>query len=370
MARDTLWKLRREIARLGAQLARSPWYIRSPIQKALHDLRHGALLARTDGACPLGPEIALVLLYQPDGLLSSTFHMLDHLRSKGLSLLIVSNAPLSQADRDRLRPRAWRIIERPNFGYDFGGYRDGILHLLDEGIGPARLFVINDSIWFPLGEDSDLVERARASEADLYGFSLNDLRRKTRHWHLQSYFLVFSGRLFQHEDFRRFWKRLFLSDNRDHAIRRCEIVLTEYFRIRGHKTDCRHRNRDTVVAAGAMDDAELKSVMSFLVSIEVRNAAAIDRLLSSDPSDPAWRETALWEIDPARSKAALIYAHPLVLLERLHAPILKKNRDREYVTQRAALLALGFDASFAPVIRDEIRHWDETPGPRMAQADK
>lgn len=369
MAGLPLWKLRREIDRLAAQLSRAHWFLRSPVQKALHDLRRDRLLVRTEGAARLESEVAVVLLYQPDGLLRSTFHMLDHLRAKGLSLLIVSNATLSPADRDGLRERAWRIVERPNFGYDFGGYRDGILHLLDEGIQPARLFVINDSIWFPLGPDSDLVDRARTSDADLYGFVLNDRRRKTRHWHLQSYFLAFSGRVVAHRDFRRFWKRLFLSDNRDHAIRRCEIVLTEYFRKRGHETASRFRDRDTVGAAGAMEDAELRGLMSSLASSRIENAAEFGRLLSSDRSDPAWREAALGEFARAMSGTSLISAHPLVLLGHLHAPMLKKNRDPDYVAQRAALFALGLDAGFASEVRDEIRDWDRPSVPNRDEGD-
>jgi hypothetical protein len=363
MARDTLWKLRREIARLGAQLARSPWYIRSPIQKALHDLRRGALLARTDGACPLGPEIALVLLYQPDGLLLSTFHMLDHLRSKGLSLLIVSNAPLSQADRDRVGPRAWRIIERPNFGYDFGGYRDGILHLLDEGIGPGRLFVINDSVWFPLRDDSDLVDRARASGADLYGFALNDARQNARQQHLQSYFLAFSERLFSHGDFRAFWTRLFLSNDKDQVIRHCEMALTGHFEARGHSVACRFDGDAITVAAAALDDDTLGDILGYLAGIEARNGDRLRQLQAAEAKDAAWRAQALEAIAPSRTRLALIRAHPALLISKLDAPLLKKTRDARYSAQRGELLALGLDAGFAPTVRDEIRGWDKAPGP-------
>jgi hypothetical protein len=39
-------------------------------------------------------------------------------------------------------------------------------------------------------------------------------------------------------------------------------------------------------------------------------------------------------------------------------PLLKKDRQQIYRLQRAELVAGGFDAGFAPVVRDEIRARD------------
>jgi len=64
---------------------------------------------------------------------------------------------------------SWRVIERPNFGYDFGGYRDGILLLEAWGIAPERLLILNDSIWMPLAPNSTLIDRFEAAEGAVIG---------------------------------------------------------------------------------------------------------------------------------------------------------------------------------------------------------
>ena len=369
MTAPRLGKFRREIARVAGQISRLHWILRAPLQRGLHDLFRARRLTLTQGDAPLRPEIAVVLLHQPGGLSASSFHMLDHLHAQGLALLVVSNAPLAAADRAQLRHCAWRIMERPNLGYDFGGYRDGILHLLDEGIRLDRLFVINDSVWFPLRETSDLIDRARASDADLYGFALNDARRKASQRHLQSYFLAFSGRLAQHADFRHFWQRLFLSNAKEQVIRRCEIPLTGFFEARGHTVGCRYDAEALQDAAGTLADAELKAVLQYLVTLGAKNAETLRALLVAEATDDIWRTRVLEAIAPGPTRTTLIRAHPALLVGALDTPLLKKTRDARYRAQRAQLLARGLEAGFAPQVRDELRDWDKGPAGSGAHAE-
>ncbi len=143
------WKVRRELGRLGQQLRAIPEAVWEPFAAARMTGRWRAGFRRwtAPGACAQG---ALVLCWQPRGLAPSFLDMLDHLVTCGYAPFVVSNAPLSSADRQSLHPRIWRAVERPNFGYDFGGYRDGLFLLRRWGIRPDRLVILNDSIWFPL----------------------------------------------------------------------------------------------------------------------------------------------------------------------------------------------------------------------------
>ncbi|MBC8049652.1 MAG: hypothetical protein H7X92_05840, partial [Chitinophagales bacterium] len=56
------------------------------------------------------------------------YRHLDFLNANGFNVVVVSNSKKinSQSLRE-LRLRSIAVLERPNIGYDFGAYRDGIL---------------------------------------------------------------------------------------------------------------------------------------------------------------------------------------------------------------------------------------------------
>jgi hypothetical protein len=163
------WKLRREGYRFAEYLWAAAGLAYEPFLKIRHDRWRRTLPVPGDGGVPMTGKVALILAYQPTGIAASTWLTLEHLTAQGYAPLFISNAPLSPEDRATLTPLTWRIIERPNYGYDFGGYRDGILLLNDWGIRPERLFMMNDSIWFPLGPGSTLIKRLEAAEGDIIG---------------------------------------------------------------------------------------------------------------------------------------------------------------------------------------------------------
>ena len=144
-----LWKIRRELDRIKTQL--QGWFgeLVEPAQRKKHD----AWLAQFSPDLCLQPQtrrIAVFLLYQPAGITDSTLASCRFLSECGFSVLAVSNAPVSTLDRQRLAPLLWRFMERPNFGYDFGGYRDAIHWLWRQHIEFDQLLLVNDSIWFPV----------------------------------------------------------------------------------------------------------------------------------------------------------------------------------------------------------------------------
>jgi len=356
-----IWKVRRELWRMTMQIGHLPWLIFAPIAKRLYDQRKGRILSITKGEMPQTDEIAILLLFQPKGIVPSTLHTLDHFRSRGISTLVVSNAPLSKVDRTRLCSHAWRIMERPNYGYDFGGYRDGILHLLDLGLRPSRLYVLNDSIWFPLREDSDLVDDVRASEADLYGFVLNDRMRGNKRQHIQSYFFSFGGRLIAHPYFETHWRNIFLTNNKNLVVRRCEIPMTEAFQSRGHSVAFRHTYGDGARALRKLDNESLRRVIAYQSKVSTRTAKRLQRHLVDEDLDDVWRARVLKDIDTGIMDKYFLIAHPAVLIEQICSPIIKKDRQDIYRLQRHELLASRLEETFAPCVRDEVRNWDRNP---------
>lgn len=140
-----------------------------------YDANWDANLRVTDGQMAVSSKIALVVLYQPNGLRGSFFETLSHLKANGYSVLAVSNTALSSDDLAALKPHVWKICERPNYGYDLGAYRDGIWLLRGLGVQPDHVILMNDSIWFPLCPSNTTISQLEQS-----GCGLNGMVRKTK----------------------------------------------------------------------------------------------------------------------------------------------------------------------------------------------
>ncbi|OYX18138.1 MAG: hypothetical protein B7Z04_13025, partial [Rhodobacterales bacterium 32-66-9] len=163
------WKLRQEFNRFGEQIRALLSYPFEPLKKWKHDRDFPRSVRLTDGARSLGSKVAIYLIYQPRGILDSTVLTCTHLTKQGYSVMLVSNSKLAETDVERLIPQCWKIAERPNFGYDFGGYRDGIRLLREGRIAPKALVVLNDSIWWPIFTTDTILERMEAADVDVVG---------------------------------------------------------------------------------------------------------------------------------------------------------------------------------------------------------
>ena len=125
-----LWKIKRELKRaIPKTLEALAEPFRHLTFLLLYDLRKKHLMRVTEGALPPGAEIGIYLIFPNKGVLPSHLAMLGAMVAQGISPLVVSNHPLTDQDRATLAATAFRVIERPNIGYDFGGYRDAILSI-------------------------------------------------------------------------------------------------------------------------------------------------------------------------------------------------------------------------------------------------
>lgn len=351
------WKIKRECERLMQQAGQWHWVLFGPVRKAIYDLQRKSLVTVKEGTHPLWPDLAIVLIYQPKGVLTSLLTELQHLSDNGFTPVVVSNLPLSTQDIERLKPLCHLIIQRPNFGYDFGGYREGILTLLERGITIRNLVVKNDSVWFPVAPDCDLLERARASQADLYGIYLSEHRRRPERTHLQSYFYRFSQRVVQSPEFRRYWERLWLTDNKHMVIRQCEMKLTEWFRRKGFSIEALYHLSDLQAALKSLTDAELNAVLRYHVQVDTRSILQLGRFIDK-LDQPGWRAAVDEQIDDESFGRYLMIAHPLPLIAKLNCPVLKKDRQPMYQLQRAELARIGVLEKMTEAVRAEIMAWD------------
>lgn len=214
--------------------------VKYPVYTRYYDWYASGKVKFTSGMVPLGEEVGIYLIFSHAGLLSSHVAVLEAMRADGISPLVVSNLPLSETDRSRLAGLSYLILERPNLGYDFGGYRDAILHLRPVIAELQRLWILNDSAWMidqpetwfsqvrRLGVDFAAANYAHVKGnikmAEVKDFWPPDSREPL--FHYGSFALSVGPMVLRDSRFVRYWKRLGITVNKSHAVHYGETGLT------------------------------------------------------------------------------------------------------------------------------------------------
>lgn len=130
------------------------------------------------------------------------FHYLEQLKACGYEIILVStSATLTQEDMRSLESVCNTVCLRENVGYDFGSFKAGIELLKHHGAKVERLLVANDSVFGPFNDLQPLLRSMERDDIDLYG--LTDSH--DHGYHLQSYFISYSARVYASPVFDSFW---------------------------------------------------------------------------------------------------------------------------------------------------------------------
>jgi hypothetical protein len=280
-----LWKIQRELSRVARQIGAAPsMAFEFLVATPYYDRVLASRQRHTDGALPPSSKVAVYLIYPDRGVLASHRMALEHLHASGYAPLVVSNLALTDMQRADVSRACWRLIERPNYGYDFGGYRDAVLSLAQTLPKLERLVLLNDSAWFPLPGARNWLADAQALGTNLAAAASNYGARRVdaddfrdivwqysathRSFHYTSYALSLSSAVLRDPDFLRFWKRFRMSRVKRATVRRGEIGLTQWALRRGH-THAQTCPIDTLDRAlEQLDDAQLERVLDRLVTLE------------------------------------------------------------------------------------------------------
>ena len=248
---------------------------------------------------------------------------------------------LSSSHRDDLLRWSWLLIERPNIGYDFGGYREAILHLHLRSKRVERLALFNDSCWFPIPATSNWLEKAEMLDKDLVG-SVSDrfihpkiartIRRfrwnyseDNRKFRYCSFALLFSDRVVGDPQFVKFWKRYPLLSSKRHVVRYGETGITQWIKDRGYShsstTGCRYLDDEFA----AMTWCELKEVLRNMVPPQRRDFVNMkERMLNEDVDGPWWKDGVVPVMLFLAYKGQLSYSLPDYLIRFHDVGFLKK----------------------------------------------
>ena len=131
------------------------------------------------------------------------------------------------------------FISRPNKGYDFCSWKEGI-ELLGDSQQFDEIICCNDSVYGPLFDLAPVLESSCLAGVDLWGMvhSVQGTKqRKARESsnHLQSWFFGMRRNLIHSPVFDSFWKSITPLDKKNDVINAYEIGMTEKFREAGFR---------------------------------------------------------------------------------------------------------------------------------------
>ncbi len=332
------WKLKRELRRIGLQLQAGYDILTGPGRRRRYDAARPGNLTITRGQTPPRPHMVVFLLYQPRGLSASVKLAIDTVLHHPVSIVFVSNLLLQDADRDWLAGKSWRVIERPNIGYDFGGFREGVAQIAQAGLTPDRLWIINDSTWFPVCGGPAALEQVIDPRADVSGSMVHHDGRDHAKDNIESYFLAFTKTAITHPAFVNFWASYPLYQDKLTVIRQGEQRLSRVLREAGLIVDSTMTNG--AFLAKLKDQPPAFVHKTLLYAGLTKTALRDGRLALLDSADGStdWRDRAVAYIAQTLIYSEFRYQYCYAAVHLMGFPFVKKGPDPRSVIGRARYL--------------------------------
>jgi rhamnosyltransferase len=178
---------------------------------------------------------------QIDDYVVSSLH--EYRRVADLLVLVTASARDAPPEVRRLVDR---FIARPNVGYDFCSWREGIKSI-GSLAGIDELICANDSVYGPTRPLAPVLADNRVADADAWGMCLSLQGTVTRNHqaapHLQSWFMAFRRPVIRSPAFREFWGSVVPLQRKQDVVDRYEIGLSERLQDAGFRISAIHDAR-------------------------------------------------------------------------------------------------------------------------------
>jgi hypothetical protein len=332
MRLPALWKIQRELRRVRSQLMALVELTYLPWLRFQHSKRRLDANFCQSGQASSSSKIAIFLVYQPQGLQASTIHTLQYLIDCGYAPLTVINGSLPKPDLDKIKAQSWRIITRKNFGYDFGGYQDGIWYLTHHQIQMKCLLILNDSIWFPVLPASKLLDFCENHSAQYTGAMELQSRRNSHRFKsgrkfFGSFFLHLKSDALRHPVFQQFWLSYKATSNKYMTIKRGEKDLSFALLDAGISNAAffSRQHIDDWLRFSSSD--ELAAALRYLVSMDSTYELMRTQLLNTTSRDANWLTQIRQLAFAITHKQNILSSAPLLSLTNMQVPFIKKSTD-------------------------------------------
>lgn len=251
-------------------------------------------------------KFAIVVCYPNPLPTEDTLVSCRHLNKCGYGVLLVSNGRLGSDFIAKALRHCVLVMERPNVGYDFGAYRDGIHYLERLGICPHALIIMNDSVLYPVFKDDAMLAWMETDPADVTGAVM--VRERSRRIIrpkppvLGSFFIRFGQKACAHPRLVEFWRDYRLTNKKIFVVRNGEHGLSNAIREAGLSMDAASTWEKARQIVLSMSDSEFQALIPELSRQELLNI-----------SDPTTRKIAVTQVATA------------ICLKYLSLNVVKKN---------------------------------------------
>ena len=206
----------------------------SPVKKIRYLIKHKARTTRRrissnkafqpliyDGRLASNRPQGRAILYLAWGEITlANKNALINLTASGLDIFIIVNRK-SARDYKAYIPYARKVMDRPNWGNDFGGWKDGVQHF--DLSSYNFIYFTNDSIIGPWAPISNHLNAFETSEAEVFGITDSI---KINHY-IQSYFFGVSSTVYNASDFQKFWSDFLFINKQGYLIGNGELSLSK-----------------------------------------------------------------------------------------------------------------------------------------------
>lgn len=330
------YKLRRETQRIINQLNGILSSSKEKKIRSYHDSNYWNILNFHENQNhKITKKIAIYLIYQPKNIAESTYHTIQHLANNGYSTLIVANHEIKPENIEKLLQNAWKLIERPNFGYDFGGYRDGIRYINELKIKVTHLVIINDSIWFPLYENDEMLTTMEDAEEDFIG--VLEHQRKSRNFFSKSkpqeapfygsYFWMLKEKAINNLAFTNFWNKYNNTNSKYHTIRNGERKFTHAMKNGGVKNKALFKMDDLINWLNLLPNHEFKEKLKYITSHDPKLQTRLRQIENKYTNTKEWRLSASTIIQEIANRKNVLATAPTLTVENFKVGYFKKGSD-------------------------------------------
>ncbi|MBT8415360.1 MAG: rhamnan synthesis F family protein [Boseongicola sp.] len=356
------WKLLRELDRLKTHAQAIPLAVSEPFLQRRYDARRDQDLKVYEGSLAASDTLAIFLVYQPRGVAASVFRTCAHLVESGFAPLVISNTPLSEADRSSFQELSHCVVERPNFGYDFGGYRDGVWLMGKLGLSPKQVLFLNDSVWFPIYSHSTLLSEWRDAPEDYLGTQVfGDIAASgNNRGFFGSYCFMIKTPLLDTNAFQSFWSDYRVSSNKEVTLRRGERAFSRQMLDAASASKAFFSLERFDALVNALSIAKLREAIGDLVATDPTLIAHQKAMIAAGLNHAARQEMVDLLKASARSKN-YIGAAPVLSLREMAFPMIKKNNERHYMLARKRIVKALDEGRMIPLnpdIEEELRARD------------
>lgn len=250
-------------------------------------------------------RIALYVHYSVTGQISEMvrFQLAEYGRF-GFAIVFISMAAhIPEDDWQAVRGLCALVVQRQNFGRDFGAWHDLMPEVRRRWPHPEELLLANDSVLGPIYPLDPVIAVMRSGGAGLFGLT-ESLQGGP---HLQSYLLLTRGKAAV-GDLMGFLQTLYVSHSKWLLVQMGEIRLARWMRARGHRVASVY-GYGRLVRAAVADPAERQRLIGSHAKM-----AGLDRL----PDEAAAALLTVWPLNPTQHLwhvLATKFADPFVKTE-------------------------------------------------------